>query len=94
MKIIIFLFSIYLTLQVTSTTMRTSVQKFLLSVLVLWLVTIAEGYFDNTTDGFRTMDNLNEKQYRRERRSRKEPRFLSFETKNNNIEVSVYSFKY
>lgn len=70
--------------------MWTLVKMFLLTLLVLLLVTIAaEGYFDNTTDGFRPMENLNEKHFRREKRSGKEPRFLSFETKNNNIEVSL-----
>lgn len=68
--------------------MCTLVKMFLLTVSILLLVTIAEGYFDNTTDGFRPLENLNEKNFRREQRSRKEPRFLSFETKNNNIEVS------
>lgn len=70
--------------------MWTLVKMFLLSVLVLLLVTIAEGSFDNTTDGFKPLDNLNGKHFRREPRSRKEPRFLSFETKNNNIEVSDF----
>lgn len=69
--------------------MWTLVKMFLLTFSVLLIVTIADGYFDNTTDGFRPLENLNEKHFRREQRSRKEPRFLSFETKNNNIEVSL-----
>lgn len=69
---------------------------FCVFVFVLLFITITEGYYDNVTDKYLKYDNSYlYKNYRDDARGAgREPRLISFETKDNEIEVSTKKFKF